>query len=79
MLRILSGFDSHLGRLKECIMFKLGDDYPVWWNTNRPYVDGWYPATIIKITPYTGRYNFTHVLRLVAPNTRRGWLEMVVR
>lgn len=61
--------------------FKVGDDYPVWWNTEREKIDGGYfPARIIDVFPYRGRYpqHFTHVLRLTDPNTKRGWSEMAV-
>ncbi len=56
---------------------KVGDEYSVWWNTNDGRPAGNHKARILDITPYTGRYNFTHVLKLLAPNTSRGWLEMV--
>lgn len=58
--------------------YNIGDTYPVWWNTGEPMVDGFYPATIIKVLPYTGKFDFTAVLRLTAPGTKRGWLEMTV-
>lgn len=45
----------------------------VWWQC----VEG-NQARVLTSWPYTGRYPqfFTHVLRVEAPNTKRGWLEM---
>jgi hypothetical protein len=58
---------------------KEGDLYPVWWSTG-VREGAWNLARIIGVQPYTGRYpeSFTHVLKLHAPNTDRGWLEMAV-
>ncbi len=49
----------------------VGDEYATWWDKK---------ARVLGVYPYTGRYpqHFTHVLRLSAENTRRGWLEMAV-
>jgi hypothetical protein len=52
---------------------KAGDKFPTWYS-GKP--DGM--STILNIKPYKGRYNFTHVLTLTAPNTSRGWLEQAV-
>lgn len=37
-------------------------------------------SRVLACFPYRGRYPemFTHVLRLSAPATRRGWIEMAV-
>lgn len=51
----------------------VGNRYPTWFS-DQP--DGL--STILAIEPYRGREAFTHVLRLSAPRTRRGWLEMAV-
>jgi hypothetical protein len=61
-------------------MYKVGQRHPVWWETGVRHRDGSPLATIIAVSPYTGNYpeSFTHVLRLTAPNTRRGWMEMAV-
>lgn len=61
--------------------FQIGADYPVWWNTNRPMVGGFYPARIIAVEPYRGPYaaDFSHVLTLDAPTTRNGALRMTVK
>lgn len=50
--------------------------WDVWWAGDQP--DG--SASVLAVFPYDGVYKelFTHVLRLSAPNTRRGWLEMAV-
>ena len=58
------------------MQLKVGDEYPVWWETNDGCVN--HKVRILAISPYTGRYNYTHVLKLFAPRTLRGWLEMVV-
>jgi hypothetical protein len=60
--------------------YKVGDLYPVWWDTGTPKVDGFYQAIILEIKPYTGRFTdiFKHVFKLSAPNTRRGWMEMSI-
>jgi hypothetical protein len=31
---------------------------------------------VLAVTPYRGRYDFTHVVRVTAPRTRRGWMEL---
>ena len=53
----------------------VGDTYPTWFSDRE---DGL--STIMEIRPYTGVYKqwFTHILRLSAPRTKRGWLEMTV-
>ena len=50
---------------------EVGTMYPNWYGK---------PALILAVFPYTGKYPqwFTHVVRLYAPNTKRGWLEMAV-
>lgn len=57
--------------------FMIGDLYPVWWNTES---DPPNMARIIEIRPYRGPYTdmMTHILKLSAPTTKRGWLEMTV-
>jgi hypothetical protein len=54
----------------------IGSKYPSWFS-DRP--DGL--STIIAVEPYEGRYSdhFTHVLRLSAPRTKRGWMECMVK
>ena len=55
--------------------YKVGDPYPTWFSDKPSGC-----STILAIEPYRGRYTmyFTHVLRLSAPRTKRGWLEMAV-
>jgi len=60
-------------------MFKVGEEYPVWWETNDGRPPGKHKAVIIAVLPYIGRYNYACVLRLTAPRTNRGWLEMAVK
>lgn len=58
-------------------MIMVGDLYPVWWDTGSGTKN---MARVLDVAPYLGRYpqHFTHVLRLHAPNTSRGWMEMAV-
>lgn len=60
-------------------MIKVGDVYPVWWCCG--YDNTINLAKVISIEKYTGIYkeSFTHVLRLSATNTIRGWMEMSVK
>lgn len=66
--------DRTVQKPKEII--KVGDTYPVWWTGDKGSM-----ATVLGISPYRGRYTemFTHVLKLAAPRTRRGSLEMAVK
>lgn len=54
---------------------KVGDKYPTWYSGNANGL-----STVLDIFPYTGPYKkwFTHVLRLTAPSTARGWMEQTV-
>jgi hypothetical protein len=56
---------------------KVGSLVHVWWATDRP--DNM--ATVIAVLPYTGLYPqfFDCVLRLTAPSTHRGWMEMAYK
>lgn len=62
---------------------KVGKEWPrpVFWDTGDGREAGQHLATVIGIKPYTGRYPelFTHVVRLTAPDTRRGWMETVAK
>lgn len=61
--------------------YKVGDKYPVWWETDeRDETDSWYMSRIIEISKYTGVYHryYEYVFKLVAPSTRRGWIEMTI-
>lgn len=59
---------------------KIGDLYPVWWDTYDGRPAGNHKATVIDILPYRGKFSehFTHVLKLTAPSTKKGWLLMSV-
>lgn len=50
--------------------------YRSWFRGDRP--DG--SSTVLECRPYSGKYPhfFTHILRLAAPRTGRGWLEQAV-
>lgn len=53
----------------------------VWWHTGRTDAQGRPVARVLAVLPYKGRYPeaFNAVLRLAAPQTRAGHLEMAVR
>jgi len=57
---------------------KVGDDYPVYWETYDGRPAGSHRARILDIKPYTGKFkeHFTVVLKLHAPTTKRGFMEM---
>ena len=61
--------------------YKVGDEYPVWWDTNYGRPIGHHKARIIEIFKYTGAYPqfFNYVFKLYDPNTSRGWSEMAVK
>lgn len=56
--------------------YQVGDFFPVWWNTGAAMVNGFYPARILEVLPYRGRFAFSAVLRVAAPETKRGWMEI---
>ena len=47
------------------------------WFSDEP--DG--KSTVLEVRPYTGWYKdmYTHILRLSAPRTKRGWMEMPIK
>ena len=51
----------------------VGDRIPTWFS-DRP--DGL--STVLAVETYRGRFKtaFTHVIRVTAPRTKRGWLEI---
>jgi len=53
----------------------VGDKVLTWFSDES---DG--KSTVLEVIPYTGRYTdmYTHVLKLTAPRTSRGWMEMPV-
>lgn len=55
---------------------EVGDKIQVWWRT-----DDNNRATILAVLPYTGKFPkfFNCVLRLTAPNTEKGYLEMAYK
>lgn len=56
---------------------RVGAFVKVWWLTGRPNN----MAVILEVKPYTGAFpqHYDCVLRLEAPRTWRGWLEMAYR
>ena len=46
-------------------------------------IDVWFAGygTVQHVSKYKGRFqeNFTHVLRVAAPNTKRGWMEVLFK
>jgi hypothetical protein len=67
-------FESMIARVE------VGGVYPVWWDTEDGRPAGKHFATILDIRPYTKMFSdiYTHILKLSAPSTKRGWLEMSV-
>lgn len=68
-------------REKKKIMIKVGDKINVWWNAAGRYEEPHNNATVLDVLPYTGKYkeSFNCVLRLSAPSTYRGYIEMAYR
>ena len=62
---------------------RVGKEWPgdIFWDTGDGRPAGQHRAVVVAITKYTGRFTefFTHVIRLTAPNTRRGWMETVAK
>jgi hypothetical protein len=60
--------------------YKVGDDVEVWWTTGRTAENGRPLAKILEIRPYEGpmKQYSSLILRLTAPSTKKGWLEMTV-
>lgn len=54
--------------------------WPVWWETGDGRPAGNHFARVLDAKPYDGKYKefFSHVLKLEAPESERGWLEMSV-
>jgi hypothetical protein len=60
----------------------LPEFHPTWWATPQgKNEDGYYMAKVMGGFPYTGRYPefFNYVLKLEAPGTSQGYLEMAVK
>lgn len=58
---------------------KVGDLYPVWWDTEDGMPGGQHKARIIEILPYKGPFKFIKcIYRLHAPHTKKGRLDMSI-
>ena len=65
---------------------QVGDEWPVWWDTEDGREAGYHKARIIEIKPYRGAFNkardpvhyFDAILVLAAPSTKKGKTEMAV-
>jgi len=59
---------------------KVGDLWPVWWDTNDGKPAGQHEARILGIRKYDGDVDLgmTHVLKLALPEAPRGYTEMSV-
>lgn len=60
-------------------MLKIGDEVPVFWDTEDGRPAGHHKARILGVRPYTGPLaylGFHSILKLAAPSTKKGWLEM---
>jgi hypothetical protein len=59
--------------------YKVGDKIRVWWNTFDKDDNGNNLAFILEIRDYTGPLKYIkEILKLTAPGTKRGWIEMTV-
>jgi hypothetical protein len=60
-------------------MLHIGDEVPVWWDTEDGRPAGQHKARILAARPYTGPHptlGYHAILKLAAPTTKRGWMEM---
>lgn len=58
---------------------KVGEKIPVWWNTFEQDEAGNNVAVVLGIRDYVGPLDFCDkILKLTAPGTKRGWVEMTV-
>jgi hypothetical protein len=66
--------------INEELTFNVGDEYPVWWETYDKRPGGQHKAKIFEVMPYRGKFteHFTVVLKLTAPKTKKGYVEMAV-
>jgi len=61
--------DNRMAKIRQ------GDRYPTWFSGRK---DGL--SEILGIRPYTGPYKFLdYIVRLSAPKTMRGWMEMTIQ
>ena len=53
--------------------YKVGDKISTWFSDADNGM-----STVLSVTPYSGRYPqwFKLVIRVTAPRTKRGWMEM---
>ena len=59
--------------------YVVGGKKQVWWNTFEKDEQGNNIATILEIRDYVGPFTWcSKILKLTAPSTKRGWLEMTV-
>ncbi len=60
------------------ILYKVGDDYPVWWDTNDGRASGKHMARILEIKAYTGHYKFIKCIFKLTANTLSSSIEMCI-
>ena len=59
--------------------YAVGDKIRVWWTTFEQDGDGNNLAVVLGIRDYVGPLDFCDkILKLTAPSTKRGWIEMTV-
>lgn len=58
---------------------KVGQEWPVWWDTEDGRPAGQHKARILEIRLYAGAYpqHFKYIFKLSSA-TRRGWAEMTI-
>ena len=54
---------------------EIGDKMETWFSCNEDSM-----STVLGIRPYVGKYTqwFSWIVKVTAPSTRRGWMEMTV-
>lgn len=59
--------------------YQVGDKIPVWWTTYEKNDKGENIAFVLEVRDYIGPLDFCDkILKLTAPTTKRGWVEMTV-
>jgi hypothetical protein len=59
--------------------YQVGNKIPVWWSTGEKDASGNNLAMILEVRDYKGPLDFCDkILKLTAPGTKRGWIEMTI-
>jgi hypothetical protein len=60
----------------EVSTLKVGDEYPVWWETFDGRPAGHHQARVLEIKSIKPYLGLTVILKLECPGTKKGWLWM---